>query len=476
VDAGVGGMSVINRGVAGQNQLMKQLVRFLSQHWLASILVVGFILLAVFAVRNALVSPEDPRLAAIRQAGYPVTPAELNAFYPAVPENQNAALVYGRAFESALFTNKIAEVLISNVVSKRGERLTEAYRAELAEALGQNAAAWELLYSATNFSGSRYPIDLSGGFAVLLPHVSKVKQAAALLSIEGLSRASVGESNQAYAAVDAALHVSDSLRQEPLLISYLVRVAADKIVAQRLEETLNLVGFSDDELRRLQTEFAAANDQRWPARALAAERAVGLSVFLDRQVQRSLTGPNQLISGMPLGFPGRLFLGAYLASGFMARDRTFYLEDMGKSVAFAELPPEERIRKGPLPKTGPIPRSLILSRMLLPSLSQVIVRADDYSARMRVVQAALTVERFRLAHSGALPTQLTEVVPEVVEAVPIDPYDAQPLRYRKLPLGYVVYSIGPDLHDDGGAAPPSDQRQARSTPTPADITFTVERN
>ena len=455
---------------------MKQLVRFLSQHWLSSILVAGFILLASFAVRNALVSPEDPRLAAIRQAGYPVTPTELNAFYPAVPENQNAALVYGRAFESALFTNKIAEVLISNVVSKRGERLPEAYRAQLAEALDQNAAAWQLLYSATNFPSSRYPIDLRNGFALLLPHLSKVKQAATFLSIEGLSRASAGESNQAFAAFDAALHVADSLRQEPLLISYLVRVAADKIVAQRLEETLNLVGFSEEELHSLESGFATATDQRWPARALAAERAVGLSVFLDRQVQRSLIGPNQLMSGMPVGFPGRLFLGAYRTSGLLARDETFYLEEMGKCVTFAELPPEERIRKGPLPSTKPIPRSLILSRQLLPALSQVIVRAVDYTARMRVVEAALGVERFRWAHSGALPTQLADLVPDVVEAVPIDPYDAQPLRYKKLPLGYVVYSIGPDLHDDGGAAPPSDQSQSRSTPTPADITFTVERN
>jgi hypothetical protein len=455
---------------------MNQLVLFLRRRWLASVFVIGFILLLAFAVRNALVSPEDPRLAAIRQAGYPVTLSELNAYYPAVPENQNAAIVYGRAFETALFTNKTAEVLISNAVVKRGERLPEAYRAELAEALGQNAAAWQLLYSATNLSSSRYPIDLGGWFTVLLPHLTKVKQAAALLSIEGLAHASAGESNQAYAAFDAALHVADSLHQEPILVSYLVRIAANRIVAQRLEETLNLVGFSDDELRRLQERFGAENDRAWPARGFAAERAMGLAVFLDRKLQRSLTWPNQAMVGMPPGIPGRILFGAYRVSGLLARDKAFYLESMGRSIAFAELPPEERIRKGPLPSLGTTNRYLFFSRQLLPALSQVIVRADEYSARMRVVEAALGVERFRLAHSGALPDGLAELAPGLLKAVPLDPYDGQPLRYKKLSRGYVVYSIGPNQKDDGGAAPPlSDQSQARSSPNPMDITFVVER-
>jgi hypothetical protein len=30
------------------------------------------------------------------------------------------------------------------------------------------------------------------------------------------------------------------------------------------------------------------------------------------------------------------------------------------------------------------------------------------------------------------------------------PFDGQPLRYRKQDAGYVLYSIGPDLKDDGG--------------------------
>jgi hypothetical protein len=34
--------------------------------------------------------------------------------------------------------------------------------------------------------------------------------------------------------------------------------------------------------------------------------------------------------------------------------------------------------------------------------------------------------------------------------VPLDPYDGQPLRCRRLKDGVVAYSVGPDGKDDGG--------------------------
>jgi hypothetical protein len=35
-------------------------------------------------------------------------------------------------------------------------------------------------------------------------------------------------------------------------------------------------------------------------------------------------------------------------------------------------------------------------------------------------------------------------------SVPADPFDGKPMRYRKLAKGYVVYSVGPDMKDEGG--------------------------
>jgi len=65
-------------------------------------------------------------------------------------------------------------------------------------------------------------------------------------------------------------------------------------------------------------------------------------------------------------------------------------------------------------------------------------------------------------------------VPLYLDAVPKDPFDAEYLRYKRLEKGYVVYSIGTDLSDDGGAEllPPSKRKGGKDN---WDVTFIVER-
>ena len=86
--------------------------------------------------------------------------------------------------------------------------------------------------------------------------------------------------------------------------------------------------------------------------------------------------------------------------------------------------------------------------------------------------AALAVERFQL-ENGRLPNDLRELVPGFLTSVPGDPFDGAPLRYKPLLKGYVVYSVGPDGHDDDGKESPT--RRSPGERAPADITLTVQR-
>jgi len=113
---------------------------------------------------------------------------------------------------------------------------------------------------------------------------------------------------------------------------------------------------------------------------------------------------------------------------------------------------------------------MIFSRMLLPALGRAMQRDGDHTARMRTAQTAIAVERYRCAHDSQLPADLNELVPTYLPSVPRDPFDGQPLRFKRLNSGYVVYSIGSDLRDDGGSEGDPNKRTSAK-----DITFILER-
>jgi hypothetical protein len=86
-------------------------------------------------------------------------------------------------------------------------------------------------------------------------------------------------------------------------------------------------------------------------------------------------------------------------------------------------------------------------------------------ARGRAAVAAVALERYRLRH-GRWPGALADLVPDLLPAVPRDPFDGQPLRYRRLADGVVIYSVGADETDDGGQL-----NDAADAPADTDVGF-----
>lgn len=69
------------------------------------------------------------------------------------------------------------------------------------------------------------------------------------------------------------------------------------------------------------------------------------------------------------------------------------------------------------------------------------------SVELTVTRVLLAMKAFK-AEKGRLPETLGELVPGYLEAVPLDDYDGQPLRYSAEKK--VIYSVGEDLKDGGG--------------------------
>jgi hypothetical protein len=167
----------------------------------------------------------------------------------------------------------------------------------------------------------------------------------------------------------------------------------------------------------------------------------------------------------------------YRLSGKVGSDTDFseMLDLRSAQIAALNLPPKERFAeftrlKNKVASEGRATWVWTSGKAAL-DFSKLVRLDAEVLAKLQVSRVALEVERWRLAHGGRAPDSLADLVPEFAPSVPTDPFDNNPLRYKKLAKGFVVYSIGPDFTDDGGKEKPGNA----SDTDHYDITFSVER-
>jgi len=68
---------------------------------------------------------------------------------------------------------------------------------------------------------------------------------------------------------------------------------------------------------------------------------------------------------------------------------------------------------------------------------------------LRCTVIALAAERYRQA-CKKWPDSLDKLCPRFLASVPLDPFDGEPLRYRRFEDGMVIYTTGYDGVDNGG--------------------------
>jgi len=74
---------------------------------------------------------------------------------------------------------------------------------------------------------------------------------------------------------------------------------------------------------------------------------------------------------------------------------------------------------------------------------------DRVNARVRLVDCAYAIAEYR-AVRGEYPPSLDALLPEFIEAIPLDPFAGESLSYRRVDNQFVLYSVGENEFDDGG--------------------------
>jgi hypothetical protein len=342
--------------------------------------------------------------------------------------------------------------------------------------LQDDEAIFQELRAASRRPHIRYPViyNLDNPWGILLPHLAKIKATCYRLRLKACAELAIGQSDRALEDLKLQFYMADSLKGEPFLISYLVRIACLQIAIQPIWEGLAEHRWSASQLEEFQTALEHHDLLSDLNRPRAAERA-GIILTADllyRQKYRlsdlgDLAGPQS-------GSSPSLWSGEFAnLLGRIAPHGWYYQEQMNASRVYANQSPgafdpirkrispqllatdahevERQIAGGRLGKElNALLHHQILAALLQPELAKFSIKAAGAQTTMDQAALACALERYRLAE-GRFPEKLEALVPRFMSQLPKDALTGEPYRYRRIADGqFVLYSVGWDEQDDGG--------------------------
>ncbi|MGJ8653188.1 MAG: hypothetical protein ACSHX8_07935 [Opitutaceae bacterium] len=424
--------------------------------WLAVVVCLSAIA-GTFWIRADSKAELDAIQERLRASGAPMSVTEM--LPPAVATELNAASLYlelDALYEVYDFQNEIDEQLID--LSEDDLWLEDIYCLRISDAdwsvVGKILqddrlpAQLELInrISACPYFQPNWKYEDGPGMIVAELGVMRMASVHLLLLAAQAVRVNDVEAANAYLA--QVISLSEHAEQGSILISYLTGIAirgkASKFMEAASLQFGDTVGF--DSSRWLHT----AHD-RWQASIDCERLAMG-----DLMFQAIISGDSDAMEKVmgdpvPRGFGVTKF--SPFAS-FFRYDYIHYLTYMEAERAaeggfFVDyLERSTAIQDQTYSGNGNKYKHMI-SRIILPALGkvrEVVFRSD---AQNVVNFTALQLANYH-RNTGVYPDSLAALVPDYFDSLPMDLFNGTPLVYRKQLNGFELYSVGPNLKDDGG--------------------------
>lgn len=334
-------------------------------------------------------------------------------------------------------------------------------------ALGKFDREFAELADAARRPKSRFPIhyDEPNSFGILLPQLGMMKSKVTLLNLLSAAQLAAGQTNEALATIQIAFKVSDSVKDEPLLISHLVRISCLAITLQSVAEGLAAHRWSEAQLLELEKRLGEIDLLAGYKKNMRGERNFILhgidyvksrpqefSELIDDTMPGEAAGAGETLFAAASRVLGRLLV----PNGWFDQNKVIFAGTVQHGLlTFADeqahriYPERAKDYEDEISKWRRTPYNFS-SKLLLPALDRSVLRAGRLQTNLDQARLACALERHRLAN-GQFPEILDALVPKFVAKLPTDVITGGPLKYRREPDGrFVLYSVGLNGVDNGG--------------------------
>lgn len=300
----------------------------------------------------------------------------------------------------------------------------------------RNEPVYKDFQEASLLTESRYPLDLTQGFEMPLPHLGVVRAAENGLALFALQRAVNRKPAEAGEALQLCFAAAQTLEQEPLLVSQLVRGAMLVAAVNAMEQVFNRVSLPFDSLEPLRQ------------RAMRAERDLSSGAAFDRVValERAnllavLNAPApKLADALEMIAPGDRDFAAKVRKSLKG-ERANLDNVFDRVEAARRFPLPERMKQLDLIPDPGRGSAYPFAQRTLPALIKNSVKEARMTATVRLALIAIALEEYRAEHHR-YPDAQTALVPKYLAEVLKDPFTGDAISFRRMGSGYSMKCAG----------------------------------
>ncbi|MCX5643131.1 MAG: hypothetical protein NTZ17_00350 [Phycisphaerae bacterium] len=413
----------------------------------------GIIIVALAVTYGVLLIRATAKLcqayAALAADGRPMQAAEI--LPPKVSDANNAAVLYQSAVLLLKGQPAGDKSLYERLTDRASERLGEDERRQL---IGQEvvANALSLVEQGTRRPACQFEHDNGRVLQVEdAPPLDDMRNLASLMMTRARFEAQTGAPTKAWDLLVTQLRFADSLRGDLSSSTQFTRLGLAGWACRTMRRLCETAPPDRQHIRTIEDLLKRQEDIEPLIRAIDGERLLigewffhlprqelDKTLWKEKEQNKNNIAPPALlkaehrISFLILAFKPRLLA-----------DHAAYLQLMRKRVQLLQGPyrtwrqAEEFMQ---------IPRRSFLAYKLIGYSGSDKESYCRWLADMRVTRAGLALLQYKQAHSACSETLEALGLGEL-----IDPFTDKPLHYRPEGEGFVVYSVGDDLKDNGGA-------------------------
>jgi hypothetical protein len=273
-----------------------------------------------------------------------------------------------------------------------------------------------------------------------------------------------GDNFGAMADSFAVIQIGRALKNEPTLMSQLVRDAINVVACDLIEQLLATRQCSEQNLFEMQQLLQAELASPRVLLGVRTERAILDWIFshiqsgdisghkLEEDFRKGLASSQGILERAKADCRRLMLMGnvpAYRAKRLRAANETIVAGQLPYTERFQALQRLSKERKDkPVGMFGWLDTAPELDRVMADYLEEEL----KVDAALSSAIIAIAVERYRQQHKK-WPTTLDDLSPLFLKTLPTDPYTGKPLRMLRKNSALLIYSVGPDMKDDGGALP-----------------------